>query len=264
VKGWLEDNPVGRALAACAILLVLLILLLGVLWTLPPAASEGDDEVSVEALRLNVPELAESEPLEAFAVISERPLFSENRQPELLAEAGEGDEDELEDQPVDAPEVELAGVVITPTLRMATLRLKDAGESLVAFEGQPLEGNYGSWHVSRVAPREVVLSSGAGEEVQLALQIHDAQIAPPPKPEPRAGSQAAETAAAEAGEEDRPLSRAEEIRRRIEERREELRRAAEEQSGDNAQAQEPEVDYQTAIQSMIGGKRTRNENDDEQ
>ena len=94
---------------------------------------------------------------------------------------------------------------------MVTLRQKDAGESLVAFEGQPLEGNYGSWHVSRIEPREITLSSGDGEEMQLALVVHDAQMAPPPKPEPATQGDNRQAAAA-AGDDEAPLSRAEEIR----------------------------------------------------
>ena len=43
---WLEDNPVGQALAAVAGILVVAMLLLGVIWTLPPSGSGGEPPVS--------------------------------------------------------------------------------------------------------------------------------------------------------------------------------------------------------------------------
>lgn len=132
-------------------------------------------------------------------------------------------------------------------------------QSLVAFEGQPLEGNFGSWQVSQISAREVTLSSAAGESLQLKLEVHDAQIAAPPKmavPE----KTAKEEPASEESESGEPLSRAEEIRQRIAQRREELRRAAEEKDAD----QEPEVDYRNAIQSMMNGSKRKKEEDGNQ
>jgi hypothetical protein len=147
---------------------------------------------------------------------------------------------------------------------MVTLKQKSEPESLVAFEGQPLEGNYGSWHVSRIEPREITLASGSGEELQLQLVVHDAKIEPP-KPSEKEQQKATpqQQAAASDGDEDAPLSRAEEIRQRIAERREELRRAAEEaqDNGDgNANSAKP-ADYRTAIQSMISGRKKTNQAD---
>jgi general secretion pathway protein N len=265
--GWLEGNLVGRILAGIAAGLVVISLLLGVIWSLPPAGSDGDAEGAGDAPRPAVPQLPESEPIEHYAVVTERPVFNESRQPELeldLADEGEG---ELPQTEVEAPELELAGVVITPSIRMVTLRqTKEAGQSLVAFEGQPLHGDYGSWHVSRIEPREITLASGNGEELQLKLEVHDAKIAPPPKAKPQPAAEqpsAAQQAAAGSGArgDEEPLSRAEEIRQRIQERREELRRAAEE---DAASGQEQAADYRRAIQSMIGERKDQAATEDEQ
>jgi hypothetical protein len=122
-------------------------------------------------------------------------------------------------------------------------------ESLVAFEGMPLEGNFGSWQVSRIEARGVTLSSGSGEEMQLKLEVHSVAIAEPPKPKPVAeGKKPGKEAQARRGE-DQPLSRAEEIRQRIAERREELRAAAE------AEEENEQMTYSQAIQSMMGQKR---------
>jgi len=259
---WLEENPVGQAFAAVALVLVLAILLLGVIWTMPPNGTSGEEEGGGEALRLDVPELPASEPMDAYAVVTERPVFNESRQPELDLDSGQDELGDLEENNVDAPEFQLAGVIITPSIRMATLRRKEAGESLVAFEGQPLQGDYGSWHVSRIAPREITLASGDGEEMQLELRVHDDQIEPPPKPKPEPPEEADRRQAASArADSDAPQSRAEEIRMRIQERRKELRRAAEEASEDGSA---DSTDYRSAIQSMINTKRRKGQDEDDQ
>lgn len=255
---WLDDNPLGKVLAGMCAACIVIMLLLGVAWTLPPSgngdAASGDENM----LSLDVPDLKPGEPIETYAVITERPVFNQGRQPVIAVEI---DDEELveDDEPeVDAPAVALAGVVITPSLRMATLKPEGGAESLVAFEGQPLEGDYGSWQVSRIGPRDVTLRSGSGDEVRLELQVHDAVIKEPPKMQSTeksadAGSDAENT-------EDAPLSRAEEIRQRIAERREELRRAAEEDPGE---AEKP-ADYRAAIQALMQRKEQQAKDENEQ
>jgi len=257
VISWLEHNPVGRVLGMVAGGLFALMVALGVVWSLPPDAADEDAEDGAEPLQVEVPHLPESQPIENYAVVTERPVFNESRLPELESDADAEEEEVTEEEEVEAPELELAGVVITPSVRMVTLREKNARQSLVAFEGQPLEGDYGSWHVSRIAPREITLASGDGRELQLQLEVHDAKIAPPPKPrvEAKSTDSEAEQASAEDGQ---PLTRAEEIRQRIAQRREELRRAAE---VDRESEQSEPKDYQSAIQAMIQGKAQRNDND---
>ena len=249
----------GVTLASICGGLLLISLLLGVVWSLPPSvpASASDDSDAV--LTLDVPELDDSEPLEAYAVITERPVFNESRQPVIEGDGADGD-DLLAEEEIDAPEVVLSGVIITPTIRMVTLRSKENSESLVAFEGQPLEGNYGSWQVSQIAAREITLSSDSGEELQLTLQVHDVKIEQPARMETDESAKSSQSASPTRGESDQPLSRAEEIRQRIAQRREELRRAAEDKQQDQAQ----EIDYRTAIQSMVsGGRQKKEENENE-
>ena len=218
-----------------------------------------NSEAEQVPLSLEVPQLEAPEAIERYAVIVERPVFNESRQPEISAEeealGEDGEDEQLADEDVEAPEVQLSGVVITPSLRIVTLRPKGKKESLVAFEGQPLEGDYGSWHVSRIGPRDITLSSGRGQEVRLELPIHDARIERPPEPEKPAEP---ETAAAddEGDDDNEPLSRAEEIRRRIAERREELRREREEDTSEQSS-------YQTAIQAMVGMQRKSRQKDDD-
>jgi len=270
---WLEDNPVGIALGALCGLLLFALLVLSVLAALPtPVAVTPGAGVDDEGLQL--PVLAENLPVASYAIITERPLFNENRQP-----AGRGGDSSGEvlplDEPAGAPEVELSGVIITPTLRMVTLRRKDNSTSLVAFEGKPIEADFGSWQVSGIQARAVTLTSGSGEELQLELKVHDATIAEPAKsakPKKNAGEQAAAVAENNKGE---PLSRADEIRQRIAERREELRQAADPDgqadtqlngAADQADAQNggqaDQKSYQQAIQDLIGSKSGKKTNND--
>lgn len=258
---WFEDNPVALVLASIGGGLLLISLILAVVWSLPPSATfEGQDSSAAE-LTLDVPELAESEPLDAYAVITERPVFNESRLPMIEDDSAGDDEGEDLAEEVDAPDLELAGVIITPSIRMVTLKSKESDQSLVAFEGQPLEGNYGSWQVSLIEPRQVTLSSGRGEQKQLKLQVHDAMIAEPPRMASDGDDESSETQAGQSeGENDQPLSRAEEIRQRIAERREELRRAAESKE-EGGQEQKPR-DYKSTIQSMISAGSKKKEPDE--
>jgi hypothetical protein len=253
---WFDDNPVGATLGALCGVFVLSLIVIGVVWILPVGyrAPAGQGEGGSNAIEL--PVLADALPIENFLVVTERPLFSETRQPVIDVET---DEDalagDLADDQVETPEMLLTGVVITPSLRMATLRPADNDESLVAFEGQPLRGNYGSWQVTRIEPREVMMKSGRGEELQLSLQVHDAVIEAPPAPVPDTADEEANAESDElqaANDDEEPMTRAEEIRQRIAERREELKRAAEEGG------QAPSISYQDAINSMVKkGARTR-------
>ena len=251
---WLEDNPVGLALSAFCGVLLFILLLLAVLSALPVNSELASDAADEDDGVLELPQLSETPPIDTFSVITQRPLFNENRLP-----SDDGADAQTQEAPVvaevDAPDVVLSGVIITPTLRMVTLRRKDTAKSLVAFEGQPIEADFGSWQVSQVGERTAMLTSGAGEELLLELKVHDEAIALPDVPVSRpVASDSGDEASAEAGaaSDAEPLTRAEEIRQRIAERREELRREAEamEQSGEEAQP-----GYRNAIQSMIGRNR---------
>ena len=257
---WLEDNPIGIALASACGGLLVIALLLAVIWALPASSSSsGPDGENTES-GLKLPELAVSEAIDKYAVITEHPVFNDTRLPVIELDLDDGLDEDLLEEDVDAPDVQLTGIVITPSIRMATLKQKNKGGgkqlSLVAFEGKPLEGNFGSWQVSAIGQREVTLSSGGGEEIQLKLEVHGVEISQPAKPELRS-AQNKQGKNGQAGQgEDKPLSRAEEIRQRIAERREELRRAAEE----NEQVEQ--MSYQQAIQAMMGRKRQEQSNNE--
>lgn len=257
---WFEGNPLAIVLASVCGGLLLISLILAVIGSLPPSVPDAGSDGDEAGLVIDVPELKQNEPIETYAVITERPLFNENRLPVLEDDAEETDE-EVVDEEVDAPEFELAGVIITPSIRMVTLKAKDQPLSLVAFEGQPLQGDYGTWQVSRIEPRQITLASGRGEEVQLKLQVHDMTIAAPPKPAATAGRAASDSGSqAGEGENDQPLTRAEEIRQRIAQRREELRQAAEEEGEDEVDLKE----YRKELRSLLNGvqqpRRKKGEN----
>ena len=74
---WLEDNPVGRVLAAVAGVLVVVALLLGVVWSLPPAGSADSVGGADETLMPDVPQLEESEPIEMNAKTAKKILIKE-------------------------------------------------------------------------------------------------------------------------------------------------------------------------------------------
>jgi hypothetical protein len=213
-------------------------------------------------------------PLSDYQVINERPVFNVTRLPVV----GEEDDDmSVEDDAIaikDAPEVKLTGVIITPGVRIASLKPVEGNqENVMAKEGEALTGEYVGWQVSTVNPRNVVLESRDGQKLELELQVHDVKIEEPPKPKP---AKTARTAQAEegrdepVGEDGQPLSRAEQIRQRIAERREELRREQEEQQNNeenrsqgNGRAQaNKSPDYQSAIRAMIRNKPKDNSSND--
>ena len=251
----LENNALGLVLASICGVLMLALVGLAVLWALPAGPGTGEVDPEQAEVSADIPSLLDSKSLEEYAVVSERPVFNEDRRPDPVLD-DEGIEEPPPDEYVGAPDVELAGIIITPSLKMATLKSKDQAQSLVAFEGVPLEGDFGTWQVSRIEERMVTLASADGEEMQLELQVHDAVIKEPPKPKaPR--EQEAQPSDEVIGDSpddsgsSEPLTRAEQIRQRIEERREELRQAAEARDSEQAE------NYRDAIQEMIQRSRDR-------
>ena len=135
-------------LAALVLLLAALVLLLGgvgrrVQWApprplapLPPAG--------------NAAELPRPLPLSEFALVWQRPLFSPDRKP--IARAADGGSN--------LGELELTGIILTPTLRMALLRDKSGHRELRLREGQSLPD--GSVKLVEIHPRSALFDSAAG------------------------------------------------------------------------------------------------------
>jgi len=271
---WLQDNPLGMALAGLSGVFVLLAAVMSVLWTLPVSVdtAEVDAEENTGGDAVLIAHTADD--LSEFQVIIEKPVFNESRLP-VIEEPGEGDPGEDTTIAIkDAPDVRLTGVIITPNVRIASLTPADGNlESVTAHEGQSLTGDFAGWQVSSVSPRNVVLESQDGQKLELDLQVHDATIKEPPKPEPVANTQPDQDGQTQ-GEDGEPLSRAEQIRQRIAERREELRREQEDQQFNDGRAGgrpdrdrpsqgEPQAntqkasqpqDYQSAIRALMNKK----------
>lgn len=262
---WLEKNPVGSILLGAGGLLLVVGLGLTLLWRGAPdsggASLEGDGAMAV-------PEAAEYEPLEplgAYEIVNNRPVFNTTRRPVIEIEVPEeAAEVALETEEVaDPPRVRLTGVVITPTQRVVTLTPESGGDALVVREGMPLDGEFVGWSVDEVMPRAVSLTSSRGQQLNFELAVYDAVIAKPPEPEPRNPvAEEPDQVAADDDASDETRSRADEIRERIRERREQLRAEAEQAEAEGAEAQEQRaISYQEAIQSMI--RRNNSSNDDE-
>jgi hypothetical protein len=254
----LQDNPIGLALAGTCAFLLLCMLLISLSSFLPLGSSDSAEPGPEEGAALELPELKQSEPLEHYSVIVQRPLFNETRLPVIGADTDSAEPEEELVADDTKLEMELSGVVITPTLRMATLKRTDGSKSLVAIEGKPLEGEFGSWQLAEVESRKVRLVSGAGKELELELQVHDERIEPPdlpvaPASEPQttAGVDPAQQAEQQPATES--LSRADEIRQRIAERREQLRQQAE--AEDQAGDQDAQPSYEEAIRAMINRRQ---------
>jgi len=265
---WLQDNPLGMALAGISGFFVLLVVIMTVLWSLPvsvdTAANASGDSNSDEVILLahTVKELSD------FQVINEKPVFNESRLPVVDLMEGDGIDPDDTVAVKGAPDVKLTGVIITPSVRIASLTPANGNaKGLMAHEGQTLTGDYVGWQVSSVQPRSVVLESRDGQKLELNLQVHDVTIEQPPEPVAKVDPDPVVETQEEDGE---PLSRAEQIRQRIAERREELRREQEQQQADDNQSNgrpsqnrpqannkttAPKQNYQSAIRALMNKNR---------
>jgi len=267
---WLQDNPLGMALAAISGVLALFALGITIIWTLPVSVETIEADVQEPGTDDSILVARQVADISDFQVINQRPVFNMSRQPVVTDSELEGDSLDLTVQIKDAPDVRLTGVIITPDMKIASLTPTDGKlEPVMAHEGQPLTGEFVGWQVSSVSPREVVLESRDGQTLNLELQVHDAKIKEPPKPVAPAVPETDQDKEM-AAEDGAPLSRAEQIRQRIAERREELRLEQEDQQaleeardagGDKPAGAKP-PDYQSAIRSMMRNNSKDQSSDD--
>ena len=261
---WLQDNPLGMILAAFIGVLVLFALGMSIVWNLPVSVettSAGtelttDDDTNMVARQIGT--------LGDYLVINEKPVFNESRLPVVEEVEGEPTVEDGVIEVKDAPDVKLTGVVITSNEKIASLTPADTNiETVMAHEGDSLTGEFVGWQITNVSPRAVVLESRDGQTLHLDLQVHDVVIKEPPAPVAPAPSAASPDAGA-GGEEDEPLSRAEQIRQRIAERREELRLEQEAQRPEREAQSLKAVpaNYQSAIRAMMKKNSKDSDSDD--
>ncbi len=281
---WLQGNPLGIALAATGGFLALLALAMAIVWNLSVTVDADDTVTDIAAADVTPLVAEEAGSLDDYRIVDQRPVFNESRQPEIVeVENVSEDSTDVTIAVKDAPEVKLTGVIITPGMKIASLTPVDTSlESIMAHEGQSLTGEFVGWQVSIVNPRDVVLKSNDGQQLELELQVHDVAIKEPPKPKPVAKTaQAGKSKQTEpgkaksgAGDDEEPLSRAEQIRQRIAERREELRREQEAQgqgqktNQDKSQASRSKQKnssnaYQNAIQAKMRNSSKDKDSNDE-
>lgn len=184
--------------------------------------------------------------LETYAKIAERPLFNEDRRPLPPEVAGAAAVPVVASAPLD---VMLTSVVLRGDTQVAQFTDRTSGVSQTLKVGQSLAGEQSAWKLVELAARGAVFEGPSGR-INAELRVFDGQggeapTAPPVPPAPQVitestpsppgGEAPAENPAAQVADAAQsPESRAEMIRRRIEERRRQMReeaaRAAEKQT----------------------------------
>jgi general secretion pathway protein N len=235
------EKMLTTALAGtCAVLFVLGLALefgvgRGYHWLPPdtdPAAAGATGDVDRNAYQL--PPQAE------FAVIDQRPLFSEDRKP-----SPEESPDATPEAPPPSPlNISLTGTMLVgkPELHVAIIRENGKAQSIALKEGMPLPGDQGAWTLNRVKTRSAIFKSSGGEEVEVELAVGN----PGQKPgaPARPGSAPATPTPGRPGVPATPLpppgpetAQAGELQQRIEERRKQMREAAERMKAQRQQDQ---------------------------
>jgi general secretion pathway protein N len=229
---------------------VLVVVALASFWLLgrPDVASiepAGRTASVVDRPVADSPQLAE---LSSYDDIVERPVFFADRRLPVIEVGGE-DEAEPEPEPVVAEvetpplEATVAGIIITPEMKLAMVTDKGNNETLVLREGMALAGKKSAWKVAQIRPRGVRFETDGGDSENVELEIETAGLeAGTPPAQQRAAAveqseqraeQAEAQAEAQTDAQAEARARAEEIRRRVAERRAQLRAEAERRAREN-------------------------------
>lgn len=159
------------AVAGWAVLFALLGLF-GLAGRITPMA---DDPALVQALpKLPAPAPERLGPLNQYADIAARPLFSDNRQPQPFYIAGK------EENAAAPPSFDwvLSSVLITPQLKLAILQTPQGGEGVRVKLGEELAGQSG-WRLAELQPRSAVFEGPEGRRA-LELRVFDGKGGVPP------------------------------------------------------------------------------------
>ncbi len=220
-------------IAGLVLLAVLLLLLFGRVnvdaiesATLPPRAS----------LDARTPDIALDD-LSEFAVITNRPLFFQDRSLPVI-DSGEEVVDvpvveEITEEPTPDLNAKVAGIIITPEMKLAMVNDRNTNETLVLREGMSMEGDKAAWRIDEIRSRGVRFVTDRGEEAELELEVETRALAaatPQRRPSPQTAQQQQPSPSEPVNNDDAEAAaraRAEEVRRRVAERRAQLRAEAE-------------------------------------
>lgn len=212
------------------------------------AATVADGDIALQTARSpGLPEFSE------FSMVLERPVFFEDRTLPVIELADDGEQGETpEESPAPVAELpalkaKVAGIIITPELKIAMVTDNDSRETLILREGMAMAGDKSVWKISEIQPRGVRFETDSGKSEQLELEVETKALAAGAQPPVRSAAAAPQEAVAadtpaqneqDSDAEAAARARAEEIRRRVAERRAQLRAEAQrraEQARDDGQ-----------------------------
>jgi general secretion pathway protein N len=170
--------------------------------------------------------------LEAYAVVGERPLFNADRRPIPVPEAaGATDAAPPAAVPLD---VTLTSVILSGDMKIAILLDKKTNKTQSVRIGSALEGEQSGWKLIELGARKAVFEGPGGRnEVELRVFDGSGGEAPTPVASATPAPDAVADPNAPVAEQQTPESRAELIRKRIEERRRQMREEAERANKEN-------------------------------
>jgi len=105
--------------------------------------------------------LSELPPIESFSETIERPLFLPDRRPPAIEETQEEAED------VESGLFTLVGIIVSPTQRIALVKVRGSQTVLQLSEGQQANG----WTVLQIRPEEVIFESNDKTETIELIDI---------------------------------------------------------------------------------------------
>ncbi len=104
---------------------------------------------------------SEIRPVESFAALTARPLFTASRRPPPVQAAAVGPASSVKGIGVILGRYRLTGVVVTPTVRIAFMTDLNANKSFAISEGEKL----GDWVFAEIARESITLQSNKRREV---------------------------------------------------------------------------------------------------
>jgi len=171
--------------------------------------------------------------LDTYDAASGRPLFSENREPLKVDRTKQpGAMGANANAPQVPLNITLGGVILSPNLRLAMVTDNTTGKVVALKEGMPMPGDLGGWTLREIERAKVTFNGGEtlGDTVVELKPVGSVASSPQPNsmvgqmfqpqaPPPVSGNVYMPPGMADA----EAQSRAEEIRRKVEQRRQELR-----------------------------------------